>query len=246
VTDQNAKLYLVDYGDGGWGANAKTRARILGTVTLVSTQNDGWQRLRLEVHGDTVVGSFGGSFGCPSGVTFAGVLDGKSHGQGVFVGYREFMTDNSKTRPVTIDQLIIRRGSSALNLFGQPVATSKGTPRINGNGPPTIGHAGWGVVGSGLVPSQLAFLVWGFSKANPRIDLGTIGGQPGSILEVTPTFISTILVDSQGLGVFPLALPCQSSLLGGRLYWQILDFDVSLPFLLPFGNSAGLEIILGS
>jgi hypothetical protein len=104
VSAAGANLHLIDEGFAGL---ARTRS-ILVTYEIVAGQNDGWQRLRLEVDGSSIVGRFGGEYdSTDSGELFEGTL--REPGIGSFyIGYREDLADLAATRPPTLDRLEIR------------------------------------------------------------------------------------------------------------------------------------------
>ncbi len=242
-TSSGGTLYLIDHGDGGWGTRAKTAPKILGKIAVTSGKNDGWQRLRLEVHGDLVEGWFGGNYGVGDGTRIAGKLSAPVRG-GVYVGYREFVLVNGTTRPFTCDFLQVRVPRAAFSFYGTAKATTKGTPVIAPAGAPVLGNLGWGIRGSGLVPSSVGLYVLGAQKVN--VNLGLIGGQPGSTLLAAPTFVFPVPTSANGTSTFPAPLPNNTSFQGATLYWQILDLDPALTVSLKLGNSKGLSTTLNN
>ncbi len=243
VTDDEAALYLIDHNDGGWGISALTPEKVIGKITIIPGVNDGWQKLRLERNGNMVLGSFGGTIGCADGTSFWADLD-HSGPTTLYVGYRETVPNNSQLRPPTWDDLIVNHAQSSVTWFGNGAPTSVGTPQIATMGPPSIGHQGWGIRLSGLMPSQVSVLFLG-SRAVTPFPLESIGGQPGSMLEVTPLLALPIGSDSTGAAALPIRLPCSLPWIGVPMSWQAFDPDPSLPYALPFGNSAGMETTFG-
>lgn len=103
VTPAGATLYLIDE---GFGRPAVARVH-LGSIEIIPEENDGWQRLRLEVEGDEVVGYFGGTYGSTSdGEKIEGTVETSSIGN-FYIGYREFLVDNGTVRPPTLDDLVV-------------------------------------------------------------------------------------------------------------------------------------------
>lgn len=243
VTETAATLYLIDHNDGGSGAGANSDQKVLGKFVLKAGVDDGWKRLRLTIKGNRAELLFGGTYGCGDGRRLSGVVSAPAFG-GIYVGYREFISDNKTARPFTADDIQIRIPNMALNPYGTAKATTKGTPAIDANGLPVIGYAGFAIRGSGLVPNSAALLLLGARQIN--VDLGAVGGQSGAFLLTDPLLIGGLAADAQGTASAPLPLPCQTSLIGTKLQWQILDFDPALTVRLPFGTSRGLETTIGN
>ena len=105
VTSEGATLYLVDENFSG----PSIEREILGSVDVTPGENDGWQRLRLEVNGDEAVGRFGGTYGSTEdGDEIAGTL--REEGVGAFyIAYREARNDDLASRPPTLDSLRVGR-----------------------------------------------------------------------------------------------------------------------------------------
>ncbi len=103
VTAAAATLYLVDE---GFGDPAAARPH-LAEIPITAGVNDGWQRLRLEVTGDAVMGYFGGTYGSTGdGQAVSGTLRAEAFGN-FYIGYREGVADNAGARPPTLDRLIV-------------------------------------------------------------------------------------------------------------------------------------------
>lgn len=243
VTDSAATLYLLDHNDGGNGAGANTDQKILGKIVLTAGVDDGWKRLRLTIQGNRAELLFGGTYGCGDGRRLEGEISAPAFG-GVYIGYREFIQDNTTARPFTADDIQLRIPSTSTALYGTAKATTKGTPAIASSGLPVIGHAGFAILGSNLVPNSAALLLLGAQRIN--VDLGAVGGQSGAFLLTDPLVIGGLAADGQGEASAPLPLPCQTSLIGTTIQWQILDLDPALTVRLPFGTSQGLETKIGN
>ncbi len=91
-----AFLRLVDAKDGGDSRLSSSYWTTFGTVDL-SQFSAGWYRLKLKIKNGQVTGSFGS-------ITFTGSTDANLVGT-FYIGYREALTPNDLTRPVTIDDL---------------------------------------------------------------------------------------------------------------------------------------------
>ena len=113
VTASGATLYLIDEGYGGLAVDRVH----LGVISILPGENDGWQRLRLEVEGEKVVGYFGGTYGSTNdGDQIEGTL--KAAGMGNFyMGYREALANNSSARPLTVDGLRVGPPEKSAPLF---------------------------------------------------------------------------------------------------------------------------------
>lgn len=237
VTDKNAKLFLVDHGDGG------TDFRVLGSIDLKKGVHDGWQRLRLQVSGDRVDGFFSGTFGAADGIRISGKLSHPGPG-GIWVGYREALSTTGD-HPFLCDLLTIRAADLSVTYLGKGVATTRGTPTIDVTGLPMIGFQQFGIRLGGLVPSGQTLLVIGAGEQKPPLDLSKLGGQPGSMVYVTLDASEVVPVDTKGEALFRVPIPNNPSLRGRSLYWQDFDLDRALRVPLPFGNSRGMRTILG-
>jgi len=98
-------LYLLDENNGDDGAPGDPIcATIIGQIDIgVDANLTGWQRLLLEVRGDTVTGIFGGTYGSRTdGIKLTGTHDSPGPG-GVYISYREAVSDNTTARPPTLD-----------------------------------------------------------------------------------------------------------------------------------------------
>lgn len=242
VTDKTATLYLIDHNDGGWGKAANSAPTILGKIDLKSGVDDGWQRLRLTVQGNQVELLLGGTYGCGDGRRLTGTLSAPAFG-GIYVGYREFISDNKTARPFTCDAMEIRLPTTGTTSYGTAKATTKGTPQIGVSGFPVLGYNQFAITGEKLVPSSVSLFLLGARKLN--VDLGPIGGQSGAFLLTDPILILGAAADANGAAQVGIPLPCDKTLQGVKVLWQILDLDPALALRLPFGTSVGLETTLG-
>ncbi len=105
VSAAGATLYLIDEGLGGPAAERV----LIDAIEIIPGGNDGWQRLRLTVEGDTAIGYFGGTYGSTDdGVEVEGRLRETTSVGNFYIGYREALSDNSRARPPTIDRLMVQ------------------------------------------------------------------------------------------------------------------------------------------
>lgn len=239
VTSTGAKLYLVDHNDGG------TDDVVLGTITIQQGVNDGWQRLRLESHGNRVEGRFGGSYGVADGSVLFGTLSAPAPG-GFYIGYREFVTLNATLRPPTLDFVSIRNSIAGVDEIGTATPTTSRTPVLSTNGFPLVGNAGFALQSSGLVPNNPSAIIVGATLLPTPIDLQLLGGQAGSKVYESLDVVVSLVNSASGTTTLPLAVPNLPVLIGGALYAQHLDVDLGLGIPLPVGNSTALKLTLGN
>ena len=239
VTSTSAKLYLVDHNNGG------SDDVVLGSITVQTGINDGWQRLRLECHGNRVDGRFGGTLSGTDGTLITGKMKQPAPG-GFYIGYREFVTSNASLRPPTLDFVTIRTSTAGVDEIGTAIATTKGTPDLSTSGLPLIGFSGFAFQSTGLAPSSVSAYVIGASLLPVPIDLKAVGGQNGSKVYQSLDVVISAANSATGTASLPLGIPKSSSLLGGILYAQHFDVDVALAIPLPLGNSQTLKVTIGS
>lgn len=237
-TNTETALFLVDHNDGG------TDWVVLGKIPIVAGTNDGWQRLRLQVRGNFVEGRFGGTYGGRDGTVIAGEIAG---GQGgVYIGYREVLTNNGQCRPLTMDRLSITTGNAAVDYFATASATTVGTPRAVPRGFPRIGDPGYRVDFVSLVPNAPCVLVLSNSRQIPPLPLSLFGGPPGATLSVSPSLVLNLAASPQGTTTVPLPIPAVNGFVGAIIDLQLLAVDPALPFPLPVGNTRGVELRIGN
>ena len=237
-TSTGSVLYLVDHNNGG------ADHVVLGQIPLTHNVNDGWQRLRLEVHGDRVEGWFGGTLGRGDGQRIAGTL-AASVPNGFYVGYRELIFNNLTCRPFTCDVLSIGNPRSAVAEIGTAVPTTRGLPALDTLGFPTLGWQGFGLKSTGLVPNGTTAFVLGATLLATPIDLRLLGGQTGSMVYQSLDLVLTAPSNPQGEATLTLSIPPVSALSGASLFAQNLDPDLALLIPLPLGNSKTLKLTLG-
>ena len=97
--DGAGKLYLVDENDGG------PDQTILAEFDVMAGVNDGWQRLRLEVHGDLVLGHFGGTYGSTTNGLRVAARTSTIQTGTAYLGHFESFADNSGIRHLLVDDV---------------------------------------------------------------------------------------------------------------------------------------------
>ncbi len=242
--DVGATLYLVDHGDGAWGANARSAPRVLGKIALRPQVDQGWQRVRLELRGDVVEAWFGGSYGCGDGVHIGGKLSQPALG-GVYIAYRERIANPAQQRPFTCDRLRISKNSAKVTWSGVGLATSRGLPQARTLVPAMPGRNDFAVEGWGLVPSGASIWMLGVQRFASPLDLVAVGARSGCLLYFDPIEFYAVRADPAGDAKLVLPLPCIPTGVGVDLHFQILDFD---PFLLssfPVGISRLMTVTTG-
>lgn len=129
---------------------------------------------------------------------------------------------------------------------GDPAGTTVGLPALDINSLPSIGNAGFGIDASLLVPNSLSLLAVSPVLAPAPMPLAFLGGQPGLMLHADPAtlFTSVMFNSADGDASFPLPIPNDPQLVGLGLHWQVLDFDLALPFALPLGGSQVMTTII--
>jgi len=245
VHDTGADLFLIDHNDGGW-TGAVTPWTELGRFAIRAGVNDGWQRLRLEISGGIVIGTFGGTLGGTGGEQRTAVTPW-SLPTTLYAAFREGVADQAKVRPLMIDALALTPlGAASVTPYGTASATTVGTPAMVAMGLPTIGNAAFSFDLSGLVPNQMTTVFIGVA-ALPRIDLGRIGGPPGSALYVNPALALelTLPVDPAGKSKLAVPVPCNPFFAGQAVTWQIVDFDPGLQFPIQVGTSQPVTTLFG-
>ena len=235
VLDSGATLYLLDHGDGGG------TIQVLGKIAITQGKNDGWQRLRLECAGEYASLRFGGLYGGGGGTSLSGRISDPVEG-GIYFGYREFASNNSLVRPLTIDRLTVRASKLAAVHFGKAVKTTHGTPVIDVDPHGLIGTNDFRAHSSSLVPGGTSVYVLGGDRKAFKL-----GSQfpVGSTLYTTPAFIFLASNSIQGRSAIGFDIPNSMSLIGTKVVFQVFDHDTALKVPAPFGNSDAVEATFG-
>ena len=241
-------LYLVDYNDGG------TDNIVLGSVAITAGGNDGWRRIRLRVNGSRVDGWFGGPLGTTEGVHFSGTATQPRAGTTYFQ-YRELVSVNATTRPLTIDALRVEAAEAGVDFVTPPshcfgsggcapaIGWSGGDASVTAPGPfsvdlaransPSTAVLVLGVVNTGIFPLDLGLI---FPPASGPcyllqdfpilVTLATAGGGP--------------CVGTSAVGFPSLA----GATVGGTIYVQYGVIDPVTPLGFPIVMSDGLAVTL--
>lgn len=251
-TVSGSQLYLVDFGNGPAPGNPNNYTILAGPINITAGVNDGWQRLRLHVQGNQVVGNFGGTYGFDNGQRFAATTTTTGAG-GIYLAYREAILYNTNgtagCQPPIFDLLDVHAPSSNVTYYGTASPTSVGTPDIAPLGLPISGSTGFGIQASNLVPQ---------GSPNQGICVGFLGflaipsgypiaGAPSTAMGYL-VFSASMLrfADAQGQASWNLPLPANAALNGLSVNFQAADMDLSLPFALPIGTSQAMTFQIGN
>ncbi len=240
VTSAGATLHLVDHNEGGQNsALDQNPLRLLGSIPIDNTTYPaGWYSIKLRASGGTVEGTFAGQ-------TISGVVENGTRGT-VYIGCREFVTNNADCHPPILDQILIYEPSGRSTPFGHGTATTLDRPAIGSNSWPAINNSGFAIDVVDMLPTTPVALLAGLSALPMPLDVSFIGTQPGSTLYLNPGLSVTVPSDGTGLARFPLPLPNDMSLVGGSLFFEAVSIDVALPYPIATVNTSGLEVVLGN
>ncbi len=251
-TTVSSKLYLVDLKDGASNANLTNFTILAGPIDILSGVNDGWQRIRLHVQGNKVIGNFGGTYGFDDGQRFSATTTTATFGQ-VYIGYREALLYNvngtAGCHPPLFDLLDVHAPSTTQQFVGTASPTTVGTPNIDCNGFAIVGSTGFAITASGMVPfgapnGAFCGVAIGFSTFGPGFPIG--GAPPTAFGYLLPVVASSIgFANASGNVSFPFPLPLDTGYLGIALATQVIDFDLALPFATPIGLSRAMETVIG-
>ena len=245
-TPTYSRLYLVDLRDGPSNANPTNFNIIAGPIDIVQGVNDGWQRIRLHVQGNEVVGTFGGTVGQDDGVRYHGTTTTTNAG-GVYFGYREAILYNANCRPSQFDAMTIRTPNTAKTFFGTGSQNSAAlTPGISADGYATIGANPFIVRGSGMAPFTLSILCVSGLPFQPGFPIP--GAAPGSnayLLTVDLSFVG-FPDPVTGLVATAIPIPVDPAFVGAALGWQQVNLDPALTSPLQIAVSGGMETVIGN
>lgn len=243
-TQLTSELYLVDFNNGAGALAGGDFTVLAGPVSIQAGVNDGWQRIRLCVQGTSVVGNFGGIYGCDDGQRFTANTNTVC-ANGVYLTYRECVTNNVDMLPLMTDRLFIGDCTTATtSQVGTGSPSSIGTPTISAPAP-IIGNAAFAITVSGLIPNGAPFAGIILSTGSVLPGVPVPGGPPTALLYVTPSIINIGFANASGDANFGIPLPCNPELMGQILLGQGFDWDATLPFSLPVAMSPGLIMTLG-
>jgi hypothetical protein len=243
-----ATLYLVDENDGG------TDNTVLGSVSISPGVNDGWQRLRLRVNGSRIDGWFGGPLGTTEGTHFSGTAAQPGPGS-VYLQYREFITTNATTRPLTLDAVTIRAAEAGVD-YVTPAAACAGS----GGCAPSIAWTGGdaSLAASGpfsvdlsraLGPSTAVLVIGVTNTGLFPLDLGIVfppATAPCYLLQDLPILVTLATVGGGACaGTTSVGFPSLAgATVGGTLYLQWGVLDVGSPIGFPIVMSDGLAVTI--
>ena len=243
-TQLTAELFLVDFNNGAGALAGGDFTVLAGPINIQAGVNDGWQRIRLCVQGTSVVGNFGGNYGCDDGQRFTASTNTVC-ANGAYLTYRECVTSNLDLLPLMTDGLFIGDCTTATTTpVGTGSPSSIGTPTISAPAP-IIGDAGFAINVGGLIPGGAPFsgIILSTGTALPGVPVP--GGPATALLYVSPTIVNIGMANTAGDASFGVPLPCTPMLMGQNLLAQGFDWDATLPFALPVGLSQGLIMTLG-
>ncbi|MBM4061186.1 MAG: lamin tail domain-containing protein [Planctomycetes bacterium] len=251
-TTVSSRLFLVDLKDGASNANVNNFTILAGPIDILPGISDGWQRVRLHVQGNKVIGNFGGSYGFDNGQRFSATTTTNGFGQ-VYVGYREALLYNNNgtagCHPPLFDLFDVHAPTTSQLFVGTGSPTTIGTPAIDSDGLAIVGSTGFAIKGSGMVPfgapnGAFCGIVYGFSYFGPGYPIP--GAPPTALGYVLPVLVSAIsFAGPSGNVAFPFPLPPDYTLAGVPLVSQLIDFDLALPYGIPVGLSQGMETVIG-
>ena len=95
------------------------------------------------------------------------------------------------------------------------------------------------------MPNSSGFLILGVARRGTPLDLQTLGGQAGSLLYISNDIITPIPNGANGAFSLPVAIPCQTNLVGLSAFWQHFDVDPALPVSTKLGNTDAMEMKVG-
>ena len=234
------EIYLVDMNDGGPGFTT-----LAGPIIATTGVNDGWQRLRLRVGGNSVKANFGGTFGADDGMTFSATVAPRYYGQ-AYLEYRDCILANASLRPLVIDRLEIYPTIDTTVMFaGMGSPTTIAQPVIGtAGGAPSVGNAGFQITGTGMIPGGISLIALDGAPLLPGIP---VPGAPAALrVYASPTFIGTVFNAIGGTATFNFPIPPSNSLIGSILSGQYFDLDPALGVPLPFGSSGGVQLLVGN
>ena len=243
-TQTTSELYLVDFNNGAGNLAGGEFTVLAGPINIQSGVNDGWQRIRLCVQGTSVVGNFGGNYGCDDGQRFTASTNTVC-ANGAYLTYRECVSNNLNLQPLMTDALFIGDCTTATtSQTGTGSPSSVGTPTISSPAP-VIGSPTFAITVSGLIPGSAPFAGIAINTGATLPGIAIPGAPPTALLYVNPIIINIAIADGAGNANFGVPLPCKPSLMGLTLLAQGFDWDATLPFAVPVALSPALIMTLG-
>ncbi|MBK8979315.1 MAG: lamin tail domain-containing protein [Planctomycetes bacterium] len=229
------RLWLVDFGEGGLPFRV-----LAGPLTPTS----GWHRLALRTAEGVVRASFGGTWGVDGGQRFTARVAWRAAG-GAYLCYRETIGgNNARWRPLTIDDLRIEATPARITEFGSSTPWSAGTPRLSIDEVPAVGNRWFAIDVAGLDPAGFALGMLGVSRRGRPIPLAPLA-PPGTELLVDPVDLRALATSPAGDASILLSIPTDYALVGAVFAAQAFAADPTLPYVLPWAQTQGLEFRLG-
>jgi hypothetical protein len=138
------------------------------------------------------------------------------------------------------------RTPASTTFSGTPCATTVGTPFVGVVGEPVIGNTTFQLAADATPPSTIVlFSVRGGPPATVGVPLP--GAPPCVLVYVLPDVLAAATADAFGAARVPLPIPYDAALGGLRLGVQAFPLDLALTgFVLPFGSTDALEIVVGN
>lgn len=245
-TPTYSRLYLVDLRDGPSNANPTNFNIIAGPIDIVAGVNDGWQRIRLHVQGNEVVGTFGGTVGVDDGVRYYGTTTTTNAG-GVYFGYREAILYNANCHPPLFDDLQIRAPNTGKTFYGTGSLNSASlTPGISADGYLTIGANPYTIRGSNMAPFSLSILC--MSGLPFQAGFPIPGASPGSNAYMITIDLNFIGFPDPVTGAVAntIPIPADPAFVGATLVWQHVNLDPALTTPLQIAVSGAMETLIGN
>jgi hypothetical protein len=243
-------LFLVDNNDGGWAGGAQpvaTPEQVITTIPIVPGQNDGWQRLLIEVsgNGSLLTAQYGGTYGQLDGTGVVNRAVGTPHLTGLFCGYREVAPGvPTQARPPTFDAITYSVCPPAsVDIVGSGTTITSGTMAISASAAPVL-NGTFNIDGANMQQGLPAVYAAGLMSAAP-IDLAAIGGPADAVLRVDPLATVTTSVAAGGTSTLSVQIPNLTALCAVQVGFQIVTIDFNLPQPLKLGLSPALRATIG-
>lgn len=251
-TPYYSRLYLVDCHDGTSLANPQNHTILAGPIDILPGINDGWQRLRLHLQGNDVVGNFGGNYGYDDGQRFSAKTTTTQLGQ-IYIGYREAIlynnNGNAGCHAPMFDLFDAHAPTTTKSFIGGASPTTVGTPAIDTDGLLIAGTTGFAITGSNLVPTGApGYAFCGVALSFTSFPAGIpIPGAPATALAYVVPVLNTVIgfADANGNVRFPISLPPTTAYNGVPFVSQIVDFDFAMPNPTKVGLTRGMQTGIG-
>ncbi|MGE3175732.1 MAG: lamin tail domain-containing protein [Planctomycetota bacterium] len=246
-TPTYSRLFLVDLKDGPSNVDP-VNMNVIGFVDIVTGLNDGWQRIRLQVQGNEILASFGGTYGCGDGTSFYATTTTTGAGN-IYVGYREALLYNvngtAGCHPPVFDEFTAHAPTTTKTFFGTGSPQSNAVvPQIGGTAYPLIGTPSFAINGSSMLPG-LAVLALGFTILPPP-GFPVPGAPAGTNGYLVPDLTFPAFPTVGGDATVPLPIPCAVPFLGAPFATQWIVFDAGLAASLQIAVSGAMQTTIGN